>query len=125
GVAHRVGSQPEAAPIRADDFSPAAHLRRRNGDDLHRAQTGAVQCRDNTDRDRPGDQAPGRTPMSESDDLDALVTELNAVAPQAHPAIREAPSSVADDAQTARLRAWLEQVIERSGSDLLLVAGAP
>jgi twitching motility protein PilT len=58
---------------------------------------------------------PGRTIVNESDDLDALVTELNAGAPRA-------PSS---DEQTARLRAWLEQVVARSGSDLLLVAGAP
>jgi twitching motility protein PilT len=53
--------------------------------------------------------------MSDPDDLDALVTELNAGAPRAP----------APDEQTARLRGWLEQVVERSGSDLLLVAGAP
>jgi len=53
--------------------------------------------------------------MSGPDDLDALVTELNAGAPQTHRA--------AD--QTARLRSWLGQVVERSASDLLLVPGAP
>jgi len=53
--------------------------------------------------------------MAEADDLDALVTKLNAGAPRA-------PSS---DEQTARLRGWLEQVVARSGSDLLLVAGSP
>jgi twitching motility protein PilT len=53
--------------------------------------------------------------MTEDDDLDALVTELNAVAPQPH----------GPDERTARLREWLEQVVERSASDLLLVAGAP
>jgi twitching motility protein PilT len=53
--------------------------------------------------------------VSEPDDLDALVTELNAVAPQ----VRRA------DEQTERLRSWLEQVVERSASDLLLVPGAP
>ena len=53
--------------------------------------------------------------MSEPDDLDALVTELNAGAPKAR--------SV--DEQTIRLRSWLEQVVERSASDLLLVPGAP
>src|SRR5262249_35492651 len=53
--------------------------------------------------------------MSEPDDLDALVTELNAGAPQ--------PPG-ADD-QTVRLRAWLEAMVARSASDLLLVAGAP
>ena len=62
--------------------------------------------------------------MTENDDLDALVTELNAGVPQAPRATRVAPPSGVDDAQTARLRGWLEQVIERSGSDLLLVAGA-
>jgi twitching motility protein PilT len=53
--------------------------------------------------------------MSDSDDLDALVTELNAGAPAV-------PRS---DGQTGRLRSWLEQVVQQSGSDLLLVAGAP
>ena len=53
--------------------------------------------------------------MSNPDDLDALVSELNAAVPQAR--------SV--DEQTARLRSWLEQVVERSASDLLLVPGAP
>jgi len=50
----------------------------------------------------------------ELDDLDALVNELNAEAPRA----REA------DTETVRLRAWVEQVVERGASDLLLVAGA-
>ena len=53
--------------------------------------------------------------MTHPDDLDALVTELNAGAPR----------TPASDEQTARLRAWLEQVVERSASDLLLVPGAP
>jgi twitching motility protein PilT len=49
------------------------------------------------------------------DDLDALVTELNAGMPRALPSHDEA----------ARLRSWLEHVVERGASDLLLVAGAP
>jgi twitching motility protein PilT len=53
--------------------------------------------------------------VNDPNDLDALVTQLNAGAPRA-PSSGEPP---------ARLRAWLEQVVERSGSDLLLVAGAP
>ncbi len=53
--------------------------------------------------------------MTEPDDLDTLVTELNAGAPR----------SRRSDDQTARLRSWLEQVVEQSASDLLLVAGAP
>jgi twitching motility protein PilT len=53
--------------------------------------------------------------MSEPDDLDAIVTELNA-------GVRSAPRR---DDQVARLRTWLEPVVARSGSDLLLVAGAP
>src|SRR5262249_33310812 len=52
--------------------------------------------------------------VTEDNDLDALVTKLNA----------GAPTSPDTDEQTARLRAWLEQVVERSASDLLLVAGA-
>jgi twitching motility protein PilT len=56
--------------------------------------------------------------MRESDDLDALVSELNADAPgDARP--------LAGDEAIARLRGWLEQMVERGASDLLLVAGAP
>ncbi len=49
------------------------------------------------------------------DDLDDLVTALNAGVPRAVPASHE----------TARLRSWLEHVVERGASDLLLVAGVP
>ena len=56
--------------------------------------------------------------MPKPDDLDAIVSELNADAPG-----RARRSG--DDAQLARLMGWLEQVVERSASDLLLVAGAP
>jgi len=52
---------------------------------------------------------------SDPDDLDALVTELNSGAPREEPVRHE----------TARLRSWLEHVVERGASDLLLVAGAP
>src|SRR6266852_6510539 len=53
--------------------------------------------------------------VTDPGDLDTLVTELNAGAPR----------SRRSDEQTARLLLWLEQVVERSASDLLLVAGAP
>jgi len=53
--------------------------------------------------------------VSERDDLDALVSELNAGAPRA-------PHG---GEQTARLDAWLEQMVEGRAADLLLVAGAP
>jgi twitching motility protein PilT len=53
--------------------------------------------------------------VSERDDLDALVSELNAGAPRAQHG----------GEQTARLDAWLEQMVERAAADLLLVAGAP
>ena len=52
--------------------------------------------------------------MTDPDDLDALVLELNAGAPR--------PAAEGD---SARLRGWLRQVVEQSASDLLLVAGAP
>ena len=52
--------------------------------------------------------------MTDRDDLDALVTELNAGA------MREVT-----DEQLSRLRKWLTLVVEQSASDLLLVAGAP
>jgi twitching motility protein PilT len=57
--------------------------------------------------------------LTDPDDLDALVSELNADAPAAR------ASAAGDDAQLTRLRGWLEQVVRRSASDLLLVAGAP
>jgi twitching motility protein PilT len=53
--------------------------------------------------------------MSEQDDLDALVTELNSGAPR---------RAARFDEQIARLHIWLEDVVARSASDLLLVAGA-
>jgi twitching motility protein PilT len=53
----------------------------------------------------------------DSDDIDRLITELNATAP-AYPS-----ASAARD--TARLDGWLGILAERAGSDLLLVAGAP
>ena len=48
-------------------------------------------------------------------DLDAMVSRLNAGAPKA----------LKGDQQLLRLERWLEQVVERNASDLLLVAGAP
>jgi twitching motility protein PilT len=53
--------------------------------------------------------------VNDRHDLDALVNELNA----------DAPRAPAAGAETARLRRWLQQVVERNASDLLLVAGAP
>lgn len=52
--------------------------------------------------------------MSDIDDLDAIVTQLNAGAPR----------SPKGDEQVARLERWLRQVVEHNASDLLLVAGA-
>jgi twitching motility protein PilT len=53
--------------------------------------------------------------VTDEHDLDALVSKLNAGAPQPPGA----------DEQTVRLRTWLDAVVARSASDLLLVAGAP
>src|SRR6185503_14852492 len=53
--------------------------------------------------------------MKDPEDLDALVSELNA----------EAPRGRTPESDTARLRAWIEEAVERGASDLLLVAGAP
>jgi twitching motility protein PilT len=52
--------------------------------------------------------------MADSDDLDALVSELNAGVPHMR----------TSGTQVARLSAWLEEVVSRSASDLLLVPGA-
>jgi len=54
------------------------------------------------------------------DDLDAIVSELNA-----EPFSSGAARIREDDAHTARLNRWLEAVVAQRGSDLLLVAGAP
>jgi twitching motility protein PilT len=51
--------------------------------------------------------------MSGADDLDRLVAGLDAGARVEH------------EEQTRRLRGWLEHVVDRAASDLLLVAGAP
>ena len=51
----------------------------------------------------------------DTDDLDALVSRLNAGAPKAS----------SGDPPVARLEQWLEEVVERNASDLLLVSGAP
>jgi twitching motility protein PilT len=56
--------------------------------------------------------------MARPDDLDAIVSELNADAPAR-------ARRAGDDAQLARLVSWLDQMVARSASDLLLVAGAP
>jgi twitching motility protein PilT len=57
--------------------------------------------------------------VSEPDDLDALVTELNAEVRTTNGERRTSND------RTSRLRGWLERVVERSASDLLLVPGAP
>ncbi|MBP1634225.1 MAG: pilT 4, partial [Acidobacteria bacterium] len=60
--------------------------------------------------------------MPWDEDLDALAGELNALVPEARAgAAREA----GEQPDVSRLRAWLEQVKQALGSDLLLVAGAP
>src|SRR5262245_33203514 len=52
--------------------------------------------------------------MAETRDLNRLIHELNAGLP---------PESAAEEA--TRLTTWLETLVDRKGSDLLLVAGAP
>jgi twitching motility protein PilT len=54
--------------------------------------------------------------MKNSDDLDAIVSELNN--------LNRGSERVIDEERTARLRDWLEQLVDQSASDLLLVAGA-
>jgi twitching motility protein PilT len=53
--------------------------------------------------------------VSDLEDLDALVSELNA----------GVPTAPKGDQHLARLERWLEQVVDRDATDLLLVAGAP
>src|SRR4029079_7207465 len=52
--------------------------------------------------------------MASDDDIDRLILELNATS---------APGQGAGD--LARIESWLRLLASRSGSDLLLVAGAP
>jgi twitching motility protein PilT len=69
--------------------------------------------------------------MSDSDDLDALVTQLNEGGQRASGVERRARveastvDSLPDEDQTGRLRRWLERVVAEGGSDLLLVSAAP
>jgi len=53
--------------------------------------------------------------VSDPDDLDAIVTELNA----------GLPTGPRTGDQLSRFLAWLDEVVAHSASDLLLVAGAP
>ena len=55
--------------------------------------------------------------MDGTDDLDALIRELNATTPDV-----QAPGPAGD---TTRIERWLRAVAARNGTDLLLVAGAP
>jgi twitching motility protein PilT len=54
--------------------------------------------------------------MKNSDDLDAIVSELNN--------LNRGNERVIEEERTARLRDWLEQVVDQGASDLLLVGGA-
>ncbi len=57
--------------------------------------------------------------MKNSDDLDAIVSELNDL-----DHLNRGSERVVEEEHTARLRDWLGQVVDQSASDLLLVAGA-
>src|SRR5262245_34298040 len=79
------------------------------------------------ERDDPaGARAEGGGLMTHRDDLDALVTELNAgIRPAAGDGEPPAERRADEVPELARLRAWLEEAMARSASDVLLVAGAP
>ena len=79
------------------------------------ARLGTQRLRDGAARGETG-RATEAPDVSERDDLDALVRELNSAAPGPAPG---------GDVHTARLLGWLEVAVARSASDLLLVAGAP
>ena len=68
--------------------------------------------------------------MDEVEDLNRLIRELNADGPGSGTeavADRASSGTMADDPVVApvRLDGWLEELVRRAGSDLLLVAGAP
>ena len=54
--------------------------------------------------------------MDEVEDLNQLIRELNSERP---------PGSESDAGSSVRLDGWLRTLVERAGSDLLLIAGAP
>jgi len=55
--------------------------------------------------------------MEDTEDINRLIRELNEDEPRPRPS--------AEVADAVRLDRWLEELVRRSGSDLLLVAGAP
>jgi twitching motility protein PilT len=55
--------------------------------------------------------------MADTDDINQLIRELNEDRPPA--------GTAAEATEAVRLDAWLEELVARAGSDLLLVAGAP
>jgi twitching motility protein PilT len=67
--------------------------------------------------------------MDETEDLNRLIRELNTDGPgSAAAADLPRPGSIAGgplDVEAVRLDRWLEELVRRSGSDLLLVAGVP
>ena len=66
--------------------------------------------------------------MDESEDINQLIRQLNkGDRPQPSNPDVAVPRSLGEEtsASPARLTRWLEELVARAGSDLLLVAGAP
>src|SRR5262245_11430060 len=68
---------------------------------------------------RFGDNVSLRRTMDETEDLNRLIRELNEDQPRA------AGTAPGEASEAVRLGGWLEELVRRSGSDLILVAGAP
>ncbi len=68
--------------------------------------------------------APGAAP-ADADDINRLIRELNEGRPSSESTAAGVSGGFDEPSDATRLNRWLEELVRRSGSDLLLVAGAP
>jgi twitching motility protein PilT len=79
-----------------------------------------------TEKKRGDVSAPvGASSAAHEDDINQLIRELNEERPSSAAATAVSGETDAISSDAARLNRWLEELVRRAGSDLLLVAGAP
>ena len=79
-----------------------------------------------TEKSRRHLSAPvGASSAAHEDDINQLIRELNEERPESAAGAAGSGETGADSSDAVRLNRWLEELVRRAGSDLLLVAGAP